>query len=140
MFILLRLPLGLGLVAFYGWYQARARAQHMDLFDDDKPESNAPEFTVSDLTGAVKKTLEGAFGRVRVRGEIGRVVTARSGHVYYDLKDERNVISCTTWKGQVAGLGDSPVGLGRRRSPLHQSSRHQNRSPRWQPARVVVQR
>ncbi len=69
---------------------------------------NAPEFTVSELSGAVKRTLEGAFGRVRVRGEIGRVMHAKSGHIYYDIKDDKNVIGCTTWKGQVAGLGMRP--------------------------------
>ncbi|MEM1340821.1 MAG: exodeoxyribonuclease VII large subunit [Pseudomonadota bacterium] len=85
-----------------------------DLIDDDgplggnTPAQNAPEFSVSDLTGAVKRTLEGAFGRVRVRGELGRVMRAGSGHYYYDLKDDRNVISCNTWKGQVAGLGMVP--------------------------------
>ena len=81
----------------------------MDLLDDDEsPQSNAPEFSVSDLTGAIKRTLEGAFGRVRVRGEVGRVVRAKSGHLYYDIKDDRNVINCTTWKGQVPGLGLIP--------------------------------
>ncbi|MEM9757112.1 MAG: exodeoxyribonuclease VII large subunit [Pseudomonadota bacterium] len=80
----------------------------MDLLDDDDAPSNTPEFSVSDLTGAIKRTLEGAFGRVRVRGELGRVMRARSGHVYYDLKDDKNVISCTTWKGQVASLGMDP--------------------------------
>ncbi|WP_298358768.1 exodeoxyribonuclease VII large subunit [uncultured Litoreibacter sp.] len=80
----------------------------MDLLDDDSPSPNAPEFTVSEISGAVKKTLEGAFGRIRVRGEIGRVMKAGSGHMYYDLKDDRNVISCNTWKGQVAGLGTLP--------------------------------
>ncbi|MEM1273501.1 MAG: exodeoxyribonuclease VII large subunit [Pseudomonadota bacterium] len=79
----------------------------MDLLDDSTP-SNAPEFSVSELTGSIKRTLEGAFGRVRVRGELGRVMRARSGHYYYDLKDDKNVISCTTWKGQVAGLGIEP--------------------------------
>jgi len=80
-----------------------------DLFDDDsKPASNAPEFTVKELTGAIKKTIEGSFGRVRVRGEVGRVMRAGSGHLYYDLKDDRNVINCTTWKGQVSGLGMQP--------------------------------
>lgn len=79
----------------------------MDLFDEPQP-TNAPEFTVSELTGSVKKTLEGTFGRVRVRGEVGRVVTARSGHIYYDIKDDNNVIACTTWKGQVEGLGVVP--------------------------------
>lgn len=80
----------------------------MDLLDDEKSDGNAPEFTVSEISGAVKKALEGAFGRVRVRGEIGRVMRAASGHIYYDLKDERNVISCNTWKGQVEGLGVLP--------------------------------
>ena len=80
----------------------------MDLFDDGPSGDNAPEFTVSELTGSVKKTLEGAFGRVRVRGEVGRVVLARSGHLYYDIKDDRNVIACNTWKGQVAGLSVKP--------------------------------
>ena len=79
----------------------------MDLLEDSTP-SNAPEFTVSDLTGSIKKTLEGAFGRVRVRGELGRVIHAKSGHYYYDLKDDKNVISCNTWKGQVPGLGVIP--------------------------------
>lgn len=80
----------------------------MDLLDDDAQTPNAPEFTVSEISGAVKKTLEQAFGRVRVRGEIGRVMKAGSGHMYYDLKDDRNVISCNTWKGQVSGLGVLP--------------------------------
>lgn len=80
----------------------------MDLFDEEPAKGNAPEFTVSELTGSVKKALEGAFGRVRVRGEVGRVVRAKSGHLYYDIKDERNVIACNTWKGQVTGLGVLP--------------------------------
>ena len=84
----------------------------MDLLDDDSngdsPGSNTPEFTVGELTGAIKKTIEGSFGRVRVRGELGRVMRAASGHLYYDLKDDRNVISCTTWKGQARGLGMQP--------------------------------
>ena len=48
-----------------------------DLFEMPEPEApqgqNAPEFTVSELSGAVKRVIEGEFGRVRVRGEIGRV-------------------------------------------------------------------
>ena len=86
----------------------RPQGQDMDLFDDAPAATNAPEFTVSELSGSVKKTLEGTFGRVRVRGEVGRVMTARSGHMYYDIKDDKNVIACTTWKGQVSGLGVIP--------------------------------
>ena len=79
----------------------------MDLFED-KPGDNAPEFTVSEISGAIKRVIEGEFGRVRVRGEVGRVFQARSGHLYYDIKDDRNVLSCTTWKGQIAQLSVMP--------------------------------
>ncbi|MFW8594641.1 exodeoxyribonuclease VII large subunit [Cribrihabitans neustonicus] len=79
-----------------------------DLFDDPQPGQNAPEFTVSEISGAVKRTLEGTFGRIRVRGEVGRVFKARSGHLYFDIKDDRNVLACTTWKGQIAGLSVVP--------------------------------
>lgn len=79
-----------------------------DLFDDPAPGQNAPEFTVSELSGEVKRTLEGSFGRIRVKGEVGRVFKARSGHLYYDIKDDKSVLACTTWKGQVAGLSVVP--------------------------------
>ncbi len=79
-----------------------------DLLDDPTPGQNTPEYTVSDISGEVKRTLEGAFGRIRVRGEVGRVFKARSGHLYYDIKDDRNVLACTTWKGQITGLSVVP--------------------------------
>ena len=69
---------------------------------------NAPEFTVSELAGNVKRTLEDAFGRVRVRGELGRVLIARSGHCYLDLKDDKAVINSIIWKGNMARLGMRP--------------------------------
>ncbi len=79
-----------------------------DLIDDPTPGQNMPEFTVSEISGEVKKTLETRFGRIRVKGEVGRVFRARSGHLYYDVKDDRNVLACTTWKGQVAQLSVLP--------------------------------
>ncbi|GGE51151.1 exodeoxyribonuclease VII large subunit [Actibacterium pelagium] len=79
-----------------------------DLIEDAAPGQNAPEFTVSEISGAVKKTIENAFGRIRVRGEVGRVFKARSGHLYYDVKDDNNVLACTTWKGQAARLSVVP--------------------------------
>ncbi|RFU14584.1 exodeoxyribonuclease VII large subunit, partial [Rhodobacteraceae bacterium W635] len=78
-----------------------------DLLDDDMP-GNAPEFTVSELSGAVKRTVEGAFSRVRVRGEIGRLSRPRSGHVYLDLKDERSVLAGVIWKGVAAKMATRP--------------------------------
>lgn len=79
-----------------------------DLLDDPAPGQNMPEFTVSEVSGAVKRTLEAEFGRIRVKGEVGRVVKARSGHMYFDVKDDRNTLACTTWKGQVARLSVIP--------------------------------
>ncbi|MDK3016124.1 exodeoxyribonuclease VII large subunit [Pseudodonghicola flavimaris] len=79
-----------------------------DLLDDPTPGQNLPEFSVSEISGEIKRTLEGAFGRVRVKGEVGRVFRARSGHLYFDIKDDRNVLACTTWKGQVAALSVVP--------------------------------
>jgi len=79
-----------------------------DLLEDDGPPGNAPEFTVSELSGAVKRVIEGEFGFVRVRGEIGRVSRPRSGHVYLDLKDDRSVISGVIWKGVADRLPTQP--------------------------------
>jgi len=67
-------------------------------------DSNAPEYSVSELAGAVKKTIEQTFGRVRVRGELGRVTIARSGHCYLDLKDDKAVINSIIWKGTMNKL------------------------------------
>ncbi len=78
----------------------------MDLIDE--PQGNTPEFSVGEISGAVKRVLEGEFGRLRVRGEVGRVVVARTGHMYFDLKDERATIACVSWKGQVARMKVRP--------------------------------
>lgn len=80
----------------------------MDLLDDPAPGSNTPEFTVSEIAGSVKKLVEAELGWVRIKGEVGRVVQARSGHLYFDLKDDRSVLSCMTWKGQIPQLGLVP--------------------------------
>lgn len=72
----------------------------MSMFDDSP--TNATEFTVSEISGAVKKTVEEAFGHVRVRGEVGRLSRPGSGHLYFDLKDENAVISAVAWKGVVS--------------------------------------
>jgi len=79
-----------------------------DLFEDPEPGNNAHEFTVSEISGAVKKIIEGEFGHVRVRGEIGRVSRPASGHLYFDLKDDRAVIAAVSWKGQAARLAVAP--------------------------------
>jgi exodeoxyribonuclease VII large subunit len=80
----------------------------MDLIDDTAPAGNQPEYTVSELSGAVKRVIEGEFGLVRVRGEVGRVSRPASGHLYFDLKDDRAVIAAVSWKGQVARMQVRP--------------------------------
>jgi exodeoxyribonuclease VII large subunit len=81
----------------------------MDLFDDTPaPTGNQPEYTVTELSGAVKRVIEGEFGLVRVRAEVGRVSRPASGHLYFDLKDDRSVIAAITWKGQVARMQVRP--------------------------------
>jgi exodeoxyribonuclease VII large subunit len=78
-----------------------------DLLDDDTP-GNAPEFTVSEISGAVKRAIESGFSHVRVRGEVGRLSRPRSGHVYLDLKDDRSVLASVIWKGVSARLATQP--------------------------------
>ncbi|HRP11236.1 MAG TPA: exodeoxyribonuclease VII large subunit [Terricaulis sp.] len=69
---------------------------------------NLPEVSVSELAQAVKRTMEANFDRVRVRGELGRVLIAKSGHLYVDLKDENATISTVMWKGNVQALSFRP--------------------------------
>src|SRR6202045_2998048 len=60
---------------------------------------NAPEFTVSELSSALKRTVEDAYGYVRVRGEVSGFRGAHSsGHVYFALKDEGARIEAVVWK------------------------------------------
>ena len=72
------------------------------------PVSNVPEYTVSEISGAVKRTLEGNFGRVRVRGEITELKRYPSGHIYFSLKDEGAKIAGVVWKSAVSRLGMVP--------------------------------
>lgn len=74
----------------------------------DSPTSNLPELTVTELSAALKRTVETAYDHVRVRGELGRVTIARSGHMYADLKDDKAVLNTIMWKGQVSRLPFRP--------------------------------
>ena len=61
---------------------------------------NSPEFTVSELSSALKRTVEDAYGHVRVRGEIsGFRGPHSSGHCYFALKDQSAKIEAVIWKG-----------------------------------------
>jgi len=61
--------------------------------------ANVAEFTVSELAGAIKRSLEEGFGYVRLRGEIsGFKGQHASGHCYFALKDDKVKIEAVVWK------------------------------------------
>ncbi|MEL6213076.1 MAG: exodeoxyribonuclease VII large subunit, partial [Pseudomonadota bacterium] len=74
----------------------------------EAPFGNIHEYSVSELSQAVKRAVEEGFGYVRVRGELGRVSRPQSGHVYLDLKDERAVLNGVIWKGVASRLKIAP--------------------------------
>src|SRR5882672_156801 len=71
---------------------------------------NAPEFTVSELSSALKRTVEDAYGHVRVRGEISGFRGAHSsGHCYFSLKDDKARIEAVIWRSTMEVLKVKPV-------------------------------
>ena len=88
----------------------------MDLPDDTRagllanvaPGDNSPALTVSELSGALKQTIENAFGRVRVRGEISGFKRHASGHCYFTLKDENACIDAVIWRSSAQALAFRP--------------------------------
>ncbi|QMW24512.1 exodeoxyribonuclease VII large subunit [Sandaracinobacteroides saxicola] len=72
------------------------------------PAPNTPEYSVAELAGAIKRTVESAFGLVRVRGEISGLKRAGSGHLYCSLKDADAVIDAVMWKGAANALKFRP--------------------------------
>ena len=78
------------------------------LLAEQKGGDNAPALSVSELSGALKRTVESAFGLVRVRGEISGWKRHASGHCYFTLKDEAACIDAVIWKGQAGTLAFRP--------------------------------
>jgi exodeoxyribonuclease VII large subunit len=70
--------------------------------------SNIHEYTVSELSGSLKRTVEDAFGHVRVRAEISGLKRAASGHVYLALKDDKAVLDGIMWRGTAQKLTFKP--------------------------------
>jgi exodeoxyribonuclease VII large subunit len=56
------------------------------------------EFTVTELTNAIKRTIDDNFGFITVRGEVSGLKVASSGHAYFNLKDGDNILACTCWR------------------------------------------
>src|SRR3954469_127129 len=88
----------------------------MDLPDETRagllanvaPGDNSPPLTVSELSGALKKSIESAFGQVRVRGEISGFKRHGSGHCYFTLKDENACIDAVIWRTNAIALAFLP--------------------------------
>jgi exodeoxyribonuclease VII large subunit len=88
----------------------------MDLPDDTRAGllanvalgDNSPALTVSELSGALKRTIESSFGEVRVRGEISGFKRHGSGHCYFTMKDENACIDAVIWRGNAAVLAFRP--------------------------------
>ncbi len=72
------------------------------------PTHNQPEYSVSEISGALKRVVEDHFGYVRIRGEISGFKRAASGHLYLDLKDDKAVINGVMWKGTTTRLSFKP--------------------------------
>src|SRR5512139_2897080 len=74
-----------------------------------EPLLNAPEYTVSELSQSLKRTVEDAYGHVRVRGEISGFRGAHSsGHCYFALKDDSAKIEAVIWKFAHARMRFKP--------------------------------
>ena len=70
--------------------------------------SNLPEFSVTELSGALKRLVEENFAFVRVRGEISGLKAATSGHTYFDLKDDKALLNAIVWKQSARYLKIRP--------------------------------
>lgn len=76
--------------------------------DPLQPGGNLPAVSVSEISQAIKRTLEGNFERVRVRGEISGFKRAASGHIYMSLKDQDAVLDAVCWRGNAGRLAIAP--------------------------------
>jgi len=70
--------------------------------------ANLPVLSVSEMSQAIKRALEGSFEFVRVRGEVSGFKRAASGHLYFSLKDASAVLDAVCWRGTAGRLGVAP--------------------------------
>jgi exodeoxyribonuclease VII large subunit len=78
------------------------------LLANARPGDNAPALSVSELSQSLKRAVESAFSRVRVRGEISGFKRHASGHCYFSLKDESACIDAVIWRGGAGALAFKP--------------------------------
>ncbi len=95
---------------------ARVPSSSSDTVSSDKgglvarsaPGDNAEPLTISEVSAALKRTVEDRFGHVRLRGELSGVKRAASGHMYCSLKDDKAVIDAVMWRGNTGRLAFDP--------------------------------
>jgi exodeoxyribonuclease VII large subunit len=92
---------------FMAALDALARSWDQAPMPDATP-ANDSAISVSELAASLKRTIETNYDHVVVRGELGRVTIAKSGHMYADLKDDKAVLNTVMWRGQVERLPFRP--------------------------------
>ena len=70
--------------------------------------SNIPEYSVSEISTNIKHSLENQFNRVKIKGEISGLTRAKSGHFYFNLKDEEANLASIIWRGRAGFLEIMP--------------------------------
>ena len=81
--------------------------------------TNLKEFSVSEISLSIKRHIEDEFTIVKVRGELGRISKPSSGHIYFDMKDDRSNLSCVVWRNTLTDQkefleeGSEIIALGR---------------------------
>ena len=75
---------------------------------DDTGSNEPPVYSVGELSGALKRVVEDAFGYVRVRGEVSGFKRAASGHLYMVLKDADANMDAVCWRGTAGKLEIEP--------------------------------
>ena len=63
-----------------------------------RQEERGREYSVTELSNKLKGLVENQFEFVKVKGEVSGYIKARSGHVYFSLKDSSNTLSIVCWK------------------------------------------
>ena len=90
------------------WRVETSIDEYLRFMSEQASLHNVPEYTVSEVSAALKRTVEETFDRVRVRGEISGFKRAASGHLYMSLKDENAVIDAVCWRGATRALSVVP--------------------------------
>ena len=78
------------------------------LLAKQAPGDNSPPMTVSEVSGALKRAIETAFDKVRVRGEISGFKRHSSGHCYFSLKDDSACMDAVIWRSGAGALAFRP--------------------------------